>query len=87
MRLRRLKAPAFLPVAYSHVVSRVVDRQFVLGEEEKDKMVEYMRTYERFGGLRVISYCIMSNHVHILVEVPPRPAAAALRPGCGSDWT
>jgi hypothetical protein len=55
MRLRRLKAPAFLPVAYYHVVSRVVDRQFVLKEEEKDKMVEYMRTYERFGGLRVIS--------------------------------
>jgi REP element-mobilizing transposase RayT len=78
MRLRRLKAPAFLPVAYYHVVSRVVDRQFVLKEEEKDKMVEYMRTYERFGGLRVISYCIMSNHFHILVEVPQRPTDADL---------
>jgi hypothetical protein len=83
MRLRRLKAPAFLPVAYYHVVSRVVDRQFVLGEEEKDKMVEYMRTYERFGGLRVISYCIMSNHFHILVEVPQRPDAAALPDDAG----
>ena len=66
--MRRLKAPAFLPVAYYHCVSRVVDRQFVLKEEEKDKLVEYMRIYERFGGLRVISYCIMSNHFHILVE-------------------
>jgi hypothetical protein len=83
MRLRRLKAPAFLPVAYYHCVSRVVDRQFVLGEGEKDKMVEYMRTYERFGGLRVISYCIMSNHFHILVEVPQRPDAAALPDDAG----
>jgi len=78
MRRPRLKAPAFLPVAYYHCVSRVVDRQFVLGEEEKDKLVEYMRLYERFGGLRVISYCIMSNHFHILVEVPQRPEESAL---------
>ncbi len=78
MRRPRLKAPAFLPVAFYHCVSRVVNRDFVLGEEEKDKLVEYMRLYERFGGLRVISYCIMSNHFHILVEVPQRPDAAAL---------
>jgi hypothetical protein len=78
MRRPRLKAPAFLPVAYYHCVSRVVNREFVFGEQEKDKLVEYMRLYERFGGLRVISYCIMSNHFHILVEVPQRPDAAAL---------
>jgi hypothetical protein len=83
MRLRRLKAPAFLPVAYYHCVSRVVDRRFALGEEEKDKLVECMRTYERFGGLRVISYCIMSNHFHLLVEVPQRPDAAALPDDAG----
>ena len=83
MRRPRLKAPAFLPVAYYHCVSRVVNRDFVLGEDEKDKLVEYMRTYERFGGLRVISYCIMSNHFHILVEVPQRPDAAALPDDAG----
>ena len=83
MRLRRLKAPAFLPVAYYHCVSRVVDRQFVLGEEEKDKLIEYMRIYERFGGLRVISYCIMSNHFHILAEVPQRPDVATLPDDAG----
>jgi hypothetical protein len=60
----------------------VADRRFVLGEEETDKLVEYMRTYERFGGLRVISYC-MSNHFHILVEVPQRPDAAALPDDAG----
>jgi putative transposase len=78
MRRPRLKAPAFLPVAYYHCVSRVVNRDFVLGDAEKDKLVEYMRTYERLGGLRVLSYCIMSNHFHILVEVPQRPADADL---------
>jgi REP element-mobilizing transposase RayT len=83
MRRPRLKAPAFLPVAYYHCVSRVVNREFVFGEEEKDKLIEYMRLYERFGGLRVISYCIMSNHFHILVEVPQRPDEADLPDDAG----
>jgi hypothetical protein len=78
MRRPRLKAPAFLPVAYYHCVSRVVNRDFVLGDAERDKLIEYMRTYERLYGLRVLSYCIMSNHFHILVEVPQRPADADL---------
>jgi hypothetical protein len=55
MRLRRLKASAFLPVAYSHCVCRVANRRFVLGEEEEDKRVESMWIHKRSGGLRVIS--------------------------------
>ncbi len=73
MRRPRLKAPASLRVAYYHCVSRIVNRDFVLGMEEKDKLVELMRIYEQLYGLRVLSYCMMSNHFHILVEVPQRP--------------
>jgi putative transposase len=32
-----------------------------------------MRLYEEFCELRVVTYCIMSNHFHVLVEVPQRP--------------
>ena len=53
-------------------ISRVVDRQFVLGREQKDVFVRMMREYEDFCGVQVISYCIMSNHFHLLVEVPPK---------------
>jgi putative transposase len=28
---------------------------------------------EKFTGCRVLSYCLMSNHFHILLEVPPMP--------------
>jgi putative transposase len=34
-----------------------------------------MREYERFCGVRVLTYCIMSNHFPILLEVPERPQA------------
>jgi REP element-mobilizing transposase RayT len=32
-----------------------------------------MRMYERFTGCRVLSYCVMTNHFHLLLEVPPLP--------------
>ena len=61
-----------------HCISRVVDRQFVLGREEKDVFVRMMREYEAFCGVRVLSYCIMSNHFHLLVEVPPKKKGEAV---------
>lgn len=78
MRRPRLKAPVGLGVAYYHCVSRVVNREYVLGDVEREKFRELMRVYERLCGLRVAAYCIMSNHFHILVEVPRRPAAGEL---------
>jgi len=30
-----------------------------------------MRMMEKFTGCRVLSYCLMCNHIHILLEVPP----------------
>jgi REP element-mobilizing transposase RayT len=73
MRQGRLKAPPSFPVAYYHCLSRIVDRQFLLGAEEKEQFVAFMREYEQFCGVRVLTYCVMSNHFHLLIEVPERP--------------
>lgn len=58
--------------AIYHVVSRIVGRELLLGREEKEQFVHYMRLYEEFCGVRVLTYCVMTNHFHILVEVPPQ---------------
>ena len=58
------------PVLY-HVISRVVDRRFVLGTEEKEKSRTLLRMQENFTGCRVLSYCLMDNHFHLLLEVAP----------------
>ncbi|MEY3897582.1 MAG: hypothetical protein RLZZ214_3103 [Verrucomicrobiota bacterium] len=61
------------PVFY-HCISRVVDRKLVFGPDEKEKFRTFMRIQENFTGCRVVSYCLMSNHIHLLVEVPAAPA-------------
>jgi putative transposase len=57
------------PVLY-HVISRIVDRRFVLGTEEKERFRTLMRMQEKFTGCRALSYCLMDNHFHLLLEVP-----------------
>ena len=58
--------------AIYHCISRIVGREFLLRREEKEQFVRYMRLYEEFCGVRVLTYCIMSNHFHILLEIPPK---------------
>jgi putative transposase len=64
------KDSASKPVLY-HAISRVVDRRFVFAERECEMFRMFMRMYENFSGCRVLSYCVMSNHFHLLLEVPP----------------
>ena len=59
--------------AIFHCISRVVDRKFRFLDEEREEFRMFMRMMENFSGCRVLSYCVMSNHFHLLVEVPPLP--------------
>jgi len=54
-----------------HVVSRVVDKSMKLEAPEKDHFVGLMHRYAAFCGVKVLSWVVMSNHFHLLVEVPP----------------
>src|ERR1051326_8513413 len=72
MRKPRLKAPQNYEHAFYHCISRIVHRQFLLGDDEKEQFLKYMRECARFCGLQIITYCIMSNQFHILVQVPRR---------------
>ena len=55
---------------YYHLMSRVVSGDFLLGQEEKDFFLFTMRRLEAFMGVKILTYCIMTNHFHILAEVP-----------------
>ena len=60
------------PALY-HCVSRAVWREMAFGAAEKERFVRAMRKWEAFSQVRVLTYCVMGNHFHLLVEVPERP--------------
>ncbi|MBL9155210.1 MAG: transposase, partial [Verrucomicrobiales bacterium] len=61
-----------------HVVSRVVDRRFIFNAKEKNYFRKWMRRLEAFCGVQVLTFCLMSNHFHLLVKVPDRHAMPRL---------
>ena len=67
MRAARIKPEG---VTCYHVWSRIVNKDFLLDDVEKRVFLELMRRAERFSGVKVLDYCIMDNHFHLLVEVP-----------------
>ena len=73
VRVRRLKFPTERPVGHYHCISRVVDRRFIFEEAEKEKFTKLMRECEAFCQVTVLTFCVMSNHYHILLEIPKRP--------------
>ena len=50
------------------MVSRIVGREFVLGEKEKAQFHRIMRRLEKVSGVQVLTYCLMDNHVHLLLR-------------------
>jgi putative transposase len=72
MRFPRVKAEG---QGFYHCVSRVVEGRFIFqttghGSPEAERFVLLMRRLEAFTGVRVLTYTLMSNHFHLLCEVP-----------------
>lgn len=68
MRRKRVKVDGG---AYYHLVSRCALKQYLLDEDEKRVFVGMLRRVATFSGVEVLTHCVMSNHFHLLVRVPP----------------
>jgi len=69
MRRLRLRGDG---VAYYHVMSRVIERKFYLGEREKEYFRSLMWRVAGFSGVKILTYALMDNHFHMLIEVSER---------------
>ena len=67
MRTRRLLNDQGL--SYYHCLSRVIERRFIFGEQEREQFRKLMRRQEAFSGVRVLTWTCLSNHFHVLVAV------------------
>jgi len=59
--------------AYYHVISRVVGRAFVFHDDaERERFRKILRAVEGYSGIQIVTFAILSNHVHALLYVPER---------------
>ena len=56
--------------AVYHVTSKTTGADFLFGDIEKERLRIMIHKQARFAGIEVFTYCVMSNHFHLLVRVP-----------------
>lgn len=67
MRTKRLKVNG--AVATYHCMTRTVNGEMLFGEREKEVLRKMIWQVADFCGVEILTYCIMSNHFHVLVSV------------------
>jgi len=65
-RCARLHIPAEL--GSYHITSRVVGREFLFQEAEKEKYLSLLESFSQGFFLDLHAFCIMDNHIHLLVS-------------------
>ena len=53
-----------------HLVSRIAHRVYFLKEDERKDFLEIVRRAAEFTGIRLLGWCVMGNHFHILAYLP-----------------
>jgi REP element-mobilizing transposase RayT len=53
-----------------HLVSRIAHRVYFLKEDERMDFLEMVRRTAEFCGIRLIGWCVLGNHFHLLVYLP-----------------
>ncbi|MDI1314272.1 transposase [Prosthecobacter sp.] len=55
-----------------HVMSRTCGGEVFFDEVEKEALRRVIWRMAEFSGIKVVTYCVMRNHFHLLAEVPHR---------------
>lgn len=68
------------PGAFYHVINRGNAGESIYGNDrDREKFLEYLgKAVERFG-IRVHTYCLMTNHYHFLIETPEANLSRAIQ--------
>ncbi|SNS65076.1 Transposase IS200 like [Anaerovirgula multivorans] len=52
-----------------HIVLRGINKQIIFEDEEDNvKFIQTLKEYKNKSGYKIYEYCLMGNHVHILLQ-------------------
>ena len=65
---------------YYHVMIRGNNKNSIFkGKEEKEKLYEIIRKNKKEEGWKLIAYCIMNNHAHLLIQEGTREISVIMK--------
>ena len=68
-----------------HIIQRGINRQKIfIADEDNYRFLYTLKQYKEISGFRLYAYCLMGNHVHLLLHVGIKPLEQIMRRICGS---
>ena len=59
------------PGAFYHVIQRGIERRTIFRKDkDHEKFLEYLNMAYKSYGIYVLTYCLMPNHYHLIIETP-----------------
>ena len=68
-----------------HIMLRGINRQNIFeDEEDKEKFLETLSHYKAISEYKLFAYCLMSNHIHLLIKIEKENLDVVLKRIAGS---
>lgn len=68
-----------------HLLMRGINRQNIFYDtEDYQKFLDVLFRYRDISGYSIYAYCLMNNHIHLLIKEGEEPLAKIMRRICGS---
>ena len=60
----------YIETTFIHIMVQGINRSYIFGESEDIKYyIKNMYKFQNEYNIKIIAYCIMNNHAHILVQI------------------
>ncbi|EGO63077.1 REP-associated tyrosine transposase [Acetonema longum] len=68
-----------------HIIIRGINRQTIFEDQEDcTYFLQILQRYKEISGYGIYAYCLMGNHVHLLIKIGIEPLEQVMRRLCGS---
>ena len=68
-----------------HIIMRGINRQAIFEDiEDREKFIQTLQKYKDICQFKLYAYCLMDNHLHLLLMVDKEPLETVIRRICGS---
>lgn len=69
----------------SHIMLRGINKQTIFeDDEDRERFLETIKRFKEVSKYEVYGYCIMSNHVHLLIKETQEEISASIKRICSS---
>lgn len=63
-----------------HVIMRGINRQSIFEDnEDREKLIEVIARYREMSCYKLYAYCLMGNHIHMLLQEQSEPVGVAMK--------